>query len=43
MLGNFSGSLPGVIKLLCDQILISSVTQKNSLKFQIKANKFNDE
>lgn len=39
MLGNVSGSAPGVIELLCDQIFIFSFTQKNSLIFQIMAKK----
>lgn len=43
MLGNVGGSTPGVIELLCDQIFISSFTQKNSLIFQITAKTFNDE
>lgn len=38
MLGNVSGYMPGAMVLLCDQILISSLTQKNPLIFQINAN-----
>lgn len=38
MLGNVGGDVPGVMELLCDQILISPLTQKNPLIFQINAN-----
>lgn len=38
MLGNVGGYMPRVLELLCDQILIFSLTQKNPLIFQINAN-----